>query len=360
MPRISVNREHLIQLLEFVQPGLSQREIIEQSSCYVFRPNPIKEGTGLILTFNDEIACSVESPFDFQGAVQASPLLTLLHKMTEDTVDLENGDAELRVYGKSRRAGIRMEAEVTLPVEKVERPKKWKPLPDGFIEAVKMTCQCVGKDESKFVATCVHLTPKWIEASDSYQITRYRISTDLSAESVMVRGQSIKQAMDVGVTHFCETPNWIHFRNDSKLVLSCRRHLEEYIDLSPFLKVEGTEPLVLPKGLTEACEKAGIFSVDNAAGEDLVTVRLKKNKLVVKGEGVLGWFRETKKVTYKGRELSFMVSPLILSEIVKRMSECEISEEKLKVKGDKWVYVSCLSQEKDEDEDEENNETPEE
>ena len=233
----------------------------------------------------------------------------------------------------------------SLPVENVERPKKWKELHEKFLEAVKMAQLCVGKDESQIIQTFVHIHPKWVEACDSYQLTRCRLPTGVDAP-VLVRGTSIQHIADLGVTEFSETETWVHFRNSTGLVISCRRHLEDYPNLSSFLKIKG-EPLTLPKGLAEAAETADIFSSENQQEENLVKVSLQPGKLKVYGKGVSGWYKETKKIKYTGDSLEFMISPLLLRDIVRRMNECEITEDHLKINGDGWVYIGCLSKEQE-------------
>ena len=347
MPKIAeqkqtVNREVLIQTLEFVQPGLSPKEIIEQSSCFAFKD-------GIVMTFNDEVACTAETELKFTGAVQASPLLALLHKIPDTEIELEQTGEELRIYGKRRSAGIRMEAEVTLPVEHVERPTDWKDLPEDFIEALKLAQQCVGSDESKFWTTCVHIHPKWVEACDDAQLIRYKLKTGVD-NPVLVRGKSVKHVLDLGITEISESETWVHFRNPGGLVLSCRRHLEEYNDLGQFLKFSG-EQLTLPKGLIEAAETASIFSSEHG-DEDLVTVLLKPGKLRIYGQGVSGWYKEFKSIKYSGKTLEFMIGPTLLADIVRRMNECEVTESYLKVNGPKWIYVSALNKAKNNGQDE--------
>ena len=79
-----INREELLKALESVTPGLSPKEIQEQTNCIVFHE-------GQIITFNDEISCSRESPLgDIEGAVRAIPLLTLLSKLTEEEIQVEH------------------------------------------------------------------------------------------------------------------------------------------------------------------------------------------------------------------------------------------------------------------------------
>lgn len=333
--RQTVNREKLIQTLEFVQPGLSPKEIIEQSSCFVF-----KDGT--VATFNDEVACCADTELKITGAVQAAPLLALLHKLPDADIEVEPTKEHLTVYGKRKSAGICMEAEVTLPVDQVEKPEKWKELPENFIEAVKMAQQCVGKDESKFTMTCVHIHPKWIEACDDCQLIRYKIKTGVES-SVLVKGHSIQQITDLGMQEFSETETWIHFRNANGLVMSCRRHLDEYEITPP--KFEG-HPLTLPKGLIEAAETADIFSSEHGE-ENLVSILLKSGKLRIHGQGVTGWYKEFKTIKYTGDTLEFMIAPSLLGDIVKRMNECEVSEDYLRVNGSKWVYITALSKAKE-------------
>jgi hypothetical protein len=74
-----VNREVLLQQLESVQAGLSSREIIEQSSCFVFKD-------GNVVTFNDEVSCSRPCELgSFTGAVQAAPLLSIREMLAGKT-----------------------------------------------------------------------------------------------------------------------------------------------------------------------------------------------------------------------------------------------------------------------------------
>lgn len=330
-----INREELLQQLEAVQPGLSPREIVEQSSCFVFKD-------GLVMTYNDEISCSHSTNLKIEGAVQAAPLLSLLRKMIEEEIDVQinKETGELQIVGKRRHADLRMDKEILLPTETVERPTKWKKLPEEFPDAINIVQQCAGKDESNFNLTCVHIHPEWLEASDNYQITRYKIATPVK-KPTLVRRDSIKHIVSLGMTEISETETWMHFRNPDGLVLSCRRFAEQFPDLSPFLKVKG-QPATLPKGLVEATERAEIFSSENV-DNDQVLVILKAGKLTIKGEGASGRYTEKRSIKYSGTNLSFRISPKLLIELTKRYNECQISEDRIKVDGGgKFVYVTCL------------------
>lgn len=329
-----VNRETLLHALESVEPGLSKKETIEQSNCFALHD-------GLVSAFNDETCCHAPSGLakDFRGAVQADKVLTLLRKLSEDEIDLDAEDGQLIIKGKSRKAGIRMETEITLPIDKVEKPTKWTKLHEDFGEAIGIVYQCAGKDDSMFRLTCVHITPRWVEGCNNSEICRWKLPTGVS-QPALVRKTAIKHVTTLGMVDFSETENWLHFRNPSGLVFSCRRYLEEYPSLSQFLKVEG-QPMTLPKGLAEACDKADVFSSENT-DNNFVTVELKAGRVKVRGQGVSGWYNEVKKVDYKGESLTFNVSPQLLMELVNRHNDCIISADRLKVNGGNYVYVANL------------------
>jgi len=330
-----VNREDLLHTLESVKSGLSTKAIIEQSDCFVFKK-------GKVISYNDEVACSAPSPLGkaFEGAVKAEKLIEVLTKLPEDELQISIGTGELILSGKRRRTGIHMEAEITLPLEAVEKPTEWKKLHEDFGEAIAAAAACTSTDESRFDLVCVHIHPKWVEACDDFQICRWRLLTGIS-QSTLVRQAAIKNVTSLGMTDFCETEGWLHFKNAHGLVLSCRRYMEEYPDLSQWLKVEG-DVIAFPKGLVEAAEKASIFSSEDQ-DNNRVLVDLKPGKLKIRGQGSSGWYEESKSIkAYTGRHLRFYVSPDLLSALVKRTNDCIVSADRIKVSGGKLTYCVCL------------------
>ncbi len=329
---MQVNRELLLSRLEAVSPGLASRELIEQSSCFVFKG-------GRIMTFNDEIACSIESPIDVEGAVAAKPLLDLLGRLSEQDLDVSLGSSKLLIKGNRRRAEIVMESEIHLPVDSVEVPAEWIELDPDFCEAVNIVQSTAsqGKD-TNFNLTCVHLHPDWVEACDNFQVTRYPVNTGVKG-SCLIRQASIKHVPPLGMVEMSEGEAWVHFRNQAGLVLSCRRWAEQYEDLGPILDCSG-ETVSLPGGLSEAVDKARIFSSENVEN-DQIFVRMKAGKLLIRGEGVHGKFEEQKEVKFSG-DVAFMIAPRLLVEITKRTNDCVVGQGRLKIDTGKFQYVSCL------------------
>jgi hypothetical protein len=335
---MKLQRDDFLQALESVQPGLAPREgAVDQSTCFVFL-------NGDVCTFNDEVSVRCPSKMDkkFSAAVPSKALVEQLRKWKEDEIDVEANGEGLIVKGKgSRKAVFITEKEITLPIEHVEKPKKWTPLPEDFGDAIKVVAECAKDKDESLAVMCLSLHPNFIEASDNFQLTRYQIKTGIS-KFCLVRKEAMKHLPSLDMTEMSETEGWLHFRNPAGVVYSARKNYppEDYPDWSAFLKPEG-KPATLPKGLAEAAEKAAIFSAENGQDNN-IAVQLKEGKLRVKGQGTSGWFQEVKQINYKGPALAFLVSPKLLIELVKRFHEALISENKLRVDTGKFVSVICL------------------
>lgn len=326
------NRQELLKVLEMVSPGLGKQGG-DQTNCFVFKG-------GAVHTLNGEVSCYHESGLgDVEGAVQASQLTSQLHKWTEDSVEIEVVDSVLWVYGNRRKAWFNMEAAVTLPVGDVVRPGPgdWIELPPRYGEAIDLVQGCAGKDLNKFQATCVHLHPEWVEATDDVQISRFTIRTGMAR--TLVRATSIRGMSSLGMTHYAQTKSMIHFKNAAGLVFSCLQYQEEFPDVGDALKVEGVKT-IFPKSVQEAIDKAEIFSREKA-DDNVVQVSLMPGRMRIKGEGVSGGFSEVKDVLYDGKPMSFVIAPKMMAEIVRENNEVYVAEGKLVVDGGQFVYRTC-------------------
>jgi hypothetical protein len=337
---MKINRMALLSSLEAVVPGLAKKDVVEQSSCFVF-------SDGVVATFNDEIACLKELPegLNLTGAVVAEPFLKLLWKMPDETIALEAKAGALVVKGKGKRGTIRMEAEVLLPVDTVEDvgEEAWGELPSEMMEALNIVQMCAGtsKDDS-FCLTCVNFTPDYIEACDNFQVSRYTIPTGVK-EATLVRRDSIKHITGLGMVDMAETDTWLHFRNGTGLQLSCRRYKDEFPNVEPILDVQDAHTTTLPPGISEAVARAEIFSSENSE-QNQVAIKLGANRFQITGKGANGEFTERKDVKYDGTECTFLIAPNLLVQLVDRHTEASISGNRLMVENGKFKYVTCLGE----------------
>lgn len=329
-----INRAEFLKTLRCVEPGLSTRDFIQQSSSFVF-------DSGWCATYNAELCCRIKSglPDDITGAVRAKPLLAALDNITDDDVAVAVSGEEFRLTANRKRVGVRMEAEILLPTDQVDLPSAWTDLHEDFGKAVEHAAAAAGTNTEEFKTVCVHVHPDWLEASDRNQVARYMLPTGVD-RSCLVRAVSLAHVPRYGFTRMGVTDNWLHFRNKF-MVFSVIRHLEDFPDLTPFVESRGT-PTILPRGGVEGSKIGAIFSEGDAV-TNKVAVSLTPGRMLVRGEGAYGWGEADLETTYKGPPLNFRISPTLLERIITQHTECEVSPGRLIVRDRDWVYFSVLA-----------------
>lgn len=330
------NREELLSKLHCVKPGIAQKELLQQSSCVIFQK-------GDFFTYDDETSCQIPSGFprEWQGATKAATLIAFLEKFKVDEVFVNLKSGKLQIKCRDEEASFRVQEDIQLSPTNVEKPKEWKPLPEEFDDALKIVSPCAGSGsaDEDYRMSCVHFHSRWIEASDGIQFARYRVITEVE-QPFLIKQKSLKNITSLGVTEFSETENWVHFKNEKLgLILSSRRYLDEYENLSEIFKRRG-EVLKLPEGLGESIDKADVFTQESARPK--IIIELENSKMLLTGEGVHGKYTTKKAVDYTGEKIKFGIMPKILSELGKRYSQCEVTQDHIRVKGERFTYVSIL------------------
>lgn len=334
----TLDRVKLIQTLSGVVAGLSMRnENIEQSMCFVFKDDKV-------ITFNEEIMCMAKCKIGFEGAVPAAPFLNLLARMNDESVDIGTSGDNVVVKGKRKKAVILFDLKVTLPVKQVEDPGHWKKVPENFPEAIATVVDCCSNHDLKFELTCVHITPKFVEASDNIQCARAEVGLNIKKD-FLVKSDAARQLISRKLVEFSESDNWLHFKDDSGCMISCRRYVEKYPNYDSVFKPDGLVPFKIPSGLKEAVDRASVFTAaleSATAGRQLVDVSIGEGMLTLSGAGTSGRYSEEQKIKYKGKTLAFAVSPAVLKSVAAQKNKASLNSQKLVVDGDGWRMVFCL------------------
>lgn len=327
-----MNRIELLEALNKAKPGLSAKEIIEQSTSFVFKDNEI-------ITYNDEVAVRVPFESELEGAVMANPLIQLLSKFGDAEIDITTENGEMRIKGKRRKGGVKMASEIVLPIDNIEKPDKWEKLHCEFMDAVKMVMKSTSKDQSRYILTCVHITDKLIEACDNIQITRYKLDTGM--DNVLIPNTSLSSLVNYDMVEFSIGDNWIHFRDNEGVIYSTRLFKEKYPKLDDIAEFNGIET-EFPAGLIEATQRAEIFSNTDAMNNTVV-IDLAKDKMTLRGEGDYGWYEEEGVIDYTGKPVKFRVVPALLKTLLANTNICEISDFRMKITSDSFTHIICLT-----------------
>lgn len=341
---MNTNRQQLINILTAVRPGLASKEVLEQSTSFIF-------SAGVVLTYNDEIAVQHPLPegLDLEGAVAAKELYALLNKLPDEEIALETTDSELIVEGKKARSGIRLQAASTVEetLRVLGHPSDWSQLPEKFVEAIVFCSFSTGRDMTKPLLTCVCVDDAFVMSSDDRRITRFDVGEGLDLKGqLLIPAVSIKALSAYPITSYDVTKGWLHFRTDDGVVFSCRNIEGTYPaeKIHSILDNSDGEPVKLPSGLAETLERAGVFSsgVSRVDVGNRVRVSLSEGELMVRGESDAGWLEEKARVRYKGPDVSFDVSADFLQAILAHSGEMLIGENVLKFEGDNFVHIVSM------------------
>ena len=331
-----VRREDFLHVLESVQPGLTPKDTVDQSSSFVF-------DQGLLVSYNDEVRFMIKSPLgrEIQGAVRAKHFSEVLSRLPEDDIyfDCEKGKIRWRTE-RGRKGHFDIEAEIYSKYASVDSVDSWRRLPKDFCEAVATVQECA-RSTGQFAHTVVHVTPDFIEASDDFELCRWSLNTGFTKE-VLLRKECVRHVTSLAMIEFAETRNWVHFRNADGLMLSCRRYEDPYFDYSPYLKPSGLEA-TLPKGFVEEADIGKVCASDGAK-DPLVRIDMApgKTRLVAAG-AASGYESPWRKTTYEGEPFSFFISPGMIASIAEKFNECVLGKQVLHVVTEKWTFAARLS-----------------
>ena len=335
--KMKVNRKEFLVLLTEAQIGLSKKEVLEQSNCFVFTE-------GKLVTFNDEIYSASESGMDFDAIVIADDLMKILGKMPDEEVDINLKGDEMIVTGKKRSAGITCAAELHLPFEAVPVPGKWgrlKPEFHGFAKQAARTC---GSDETQYKSTCIHVTPEHVESCDNHRLFRAEGETGFK-EPILIPASSFSALNGLTLKWVSVGEGWVHFTTSTKQVISLRCSHEKYHDgLESLLSINGEE-ISLPKNLAEMIERAEVMNKSGYDSRISIVIGGGKLKLMSRKDG--GWFKEEKKVSFKGDDISFQVHPQFMAEVLERSHKVTVGQNKLKIESDGVQFVCALDMPED-------------
>lgn len=340
-----VNKNQFVSLISMLEPGTSTRDVLDQANCFIFED-------GKAYTFNDEIACYIESDLvkNISGAVHAQTLKKLMDKIPDEDIDISTTEDMLIIKGSKFRSGLRLEKNIVLPISVVDRNYKWVSFPEGLDEAIKIASSIISTNVDVFKMSCVHITPNKVESTNGVQIVIVNQNTNI--KDALVKATYIKSIIQLGFSKLSEGDSWLHFANDVGLVVSIRKYVETYPNLDGYVPKTTSSKIKLPHKIRDTLERAAVFTADNYSSGCL-KVEVKQNKLKVIGEGSVGWYAEVRGIEYDGPDFSFLMPKEILDSIVSANNELFLNENRTVVKttSGKSTFVAALQLDTDQKED---------
>jgi DNA polymerase III sliding clamp (beta) subunit (PCNA family) len=328
---MKVNRSELLEALERVRPGLSSKEMIEQTTSFAFKG-------GRVMTYNDEI--SVSHPIkglDIEGAVKAEELHKFLSKTKKDEIELEIVESEIQITAGKAKMGITLQEEIKLPLEELGEIKGWEKIPKNFVAALKFASFSCSQDANKPILTCLHIDGEIVESSDCFRLTRYKLQKKFPF-SCLLPASAARDLIKYPITEVTSGQGWAHFKTEEGTVFSCRVFEGEFPNSGELFKVKGEE-ISFPASINNLLEKAQIFSKREFTLDEIVVITLSNKRIVINSKSDCGWFEEETQIKYSGEPISFLVHPSFLKDICSQSSTCIIGETIIKFVGENWEHL---------------------
>jgi DNA polymerase III sliding clamp (beta) subunit (PCNA family) len=330
---MKINKSELQAALEKVKPGLASKEIIEQATSFAFMGDRV-------VTYNDEI--SISHPvkgLDVKGAVKAQYLYAFLNKVKKEEIDIEWEENQVKITAGRAKAGLVFEAEVKLPIEEVGAIGDWKAIQPEVLQAMRFCYSCCSKDMSRPILTCVHVSGKRVEASDSYQIIRYQLEKKVPVKAFLIPASAVRELIKYDIKQVAEGDGWIHFKTEDGTIFSSRIFEGSFPDVGKFLEFDGAE-IVFPKNAIQALERAKVFAKGDVGDEFAsVDVEISETGFTFASKDTSGWFEESTKSKYKGDPIKFTTGVDFLINLLGQVTSCIFGEDKIKFTGEKWAHV---------------------
>jgi DNA polymerase III sliding clamp (beta) subunit (PCNA family) len=340
---MKIKTDDFKKILEVVKPGLASKEIIDQTTSFVFTG-------GMAVTYNDEICifCPMPEEIDVEGAIKAEEMYKFLGKVKSKEIEIETVGDEVVMKAGRAKVGFALSSKISLPLnEEISHIGEWQELPEDFNKATKFAAPCASNDMTNPKLTCVHFNKKGVvEASDNYRVLRWELSEKLPFETTLIPATSIKEVLKLEPSYVSQGNGWLHFKNDDEVWISCRTFSEKFVDIDAIIKnkKEGIS-FVFPDNTKEILNRAEVFAraQDKSELKQSIEVVLKKDTLHVNCESETAWFKETVSTEgYKGKDFSFLITPYLLNDILKETKTCVILDNLLRFECDNWVYISAL------------------
>jgi hypothetical protein len=266
--------------------------------------------------------------------------MDILNKETSKTVSIIQKDRRLWMTTKREKMWLLIVPKILLPIDTFPTVKGFKPIPATFKDAVRITEGCAGRDDSFFILTTLHVTPRYVESFDAQRACMFVTKTGFK-EDFLVKAESAKAILPLDITHAVVTKAWVCFKTKDGLVIGCRKYVEKFPSTDKRFIVSG-QKVSLPGTLRVATERATIFASETA-DEVRVDISIQEGSVTIVGEGTTGRYERTDEFDYKGPPIKFGIPPAILLDQLKRHSEFYISGRKISAKGKNYIYVSAIA-----------------
>ncbi|MFA5355250.1 MAG: hypothetical protein WC302_00730 [Candidatus Paceibacterota bacterium] len=340
---VEIKKDSFLPIVNVIKSGLSERGLVEQFSHFTFT------GTHIV-SFNDKVSLLYPFEIPFSFSIKGDIFISVLNKIKGD-VSMELKGNQVFLVSESKEAkeksesGLNITKDISSITDRVEIPnsKKWKALPEGFFEGVKLCSFNVSADVTHPYLNCLCIGGGEIRSSDNIRISRYSLPEDI--KPMMIQRSSLSTLVGLGLdlVSYQISGAWYHFLSKDGIVFSCKGIDEKFPDVSPYFEFEGSL-FDVPEELKEIIEDVSILCEGDFEIDRVVDVQILKKEIICSGKGSQGFF--TKTIPYQAqkfwKDLKFSVSAKFFSQVLLHKVKMGVDENKLIFNADQFSHVMSL------------------
>jgi DNA polymerase III sliding clamp (beta) subunit (PCNA family) len=332
-----INRQKFIDALAKVKPGLANKEIVEQSTHFIFDNDKI-------WSYNAQITIVQNFESGLTGAIKADNFFKLLSKISDEEISISKETGKVHLFGKKIKSTIKIDPDIKIrpiPVPDINS-EQWEELPENFNTAIAFSAFSASRNMVRPELNCLYVIEDNVIGCDTFRGTKYKLKSKMKQEFLLPAIAAVELAK-YNPHKVIAKEGWLHFINKEKTTFSCLTYPDEKYpeQIWNFFKIEG-EKVVLPEDFLDAISRAEVLLTVDFDLDKIVSLVIEDNQIICRSEGDYGDFEERADIEYSGEKLDIKVHPVLLREILKHLNAMIVGE-RLLFKGENFDHVICLS-----------------
>lgn len=330
---MKVNKEQLLKALAQVKPGLSNNEMLEQSTHFCFSPNSIR-------TYNDQISVTYKIDTGISGTIPATKFYQLIQKLPERDLEIEMKEGNVMIQSGRSSSHILTQEQINIPVIDPDQIKGWSPLPEDFCESLSFCSFSASRDMTRPSFTCIHIKGDTTESFDNFRGTIKKLSGKIN-DDFLLPATVANELIKYSPIKYAVMDNWIHFINEEGTLFSSRTVDDVFPEILPLFEFDGVS-ISLSDKVQEIVDRIQVLATAEFEQDRVIKMTINKGKLTCRGEGDLGWIQEYTKVDYKGDIIEISIHPTFLYQILKYSTDIMIGDGRALFEGKQFKHVMQL------------------
>lgn len=341
---MKIKKDDFLEALNAVKPAALKEgidaEIEAEVTCFAFLGDKV-------IASGDTIFITSSLETDFKDiCLPADKLYKVVNLLQAEELFLDYNEEKNQVLVKSLRNRIRIatikadyifETYERLNIDSIEN--KMKLLPKDFVEAIKSCLFSVSKQGELFTQS-IYVDKKYIRSSDKIRITRYQMNKAIS-DSFLISSNAAQILTTYNLKKYYLAQEKVYFEDSNGTILCLSTVNEKFPNLDKHFKFDGQE-VKLPSSIDNMIDLSNLFADGESDIDKSIRVEISKDRINILGSNDSGIGRNTSRIKYKGKDITFVINPIYLKEAIKTTKIIKIGEDRIAVSSNKFNHVVAL------------------